>query len=81
MIDSINIFAAVAKSKAPSARYTSTILAQDGIALLDHLGWKDNVHIYGPSMGGMVAQELALADPKRFASLFLSVTNCGTYQF
>jgi 3-oxoadipate enol-lactonase len=48
-------------------------MAGDTLALADHLGW-DSFHLVGISMGGMVAQHVALAAPERLASLTLMVT-------
>lgn len=64
------------KSTGDVQRLTSKALAQDALALLDHLGW-DKAHILGVSLGGCVATELALAAPNRVASLFLSATTGG----
>jgi hypothetical protein len=54
-------------------RYTAGGMAKDCVDLLDHLGWERS-HILGVSLGGMVAQELALLTPARVATLSLLVT-------
>ncbi len=51
-----------------SASYTLDDLADDAVALLDHLGI-DSAHVVGASMGGMIAQTVAIRHPARVASL------------
>jgi 3-oxoadipate enol-lactonase len=51
-------------------------LAEDATNLLTALGI-DSAHVLGISMGGMVAQELALAGPERVDTLCLGCTYCG----
>lgn len=56
--------------------FTITDLAADAAALLGALEL-EQAHVLGFSMGGMVAQELALAHPQRIATLTLAGTYCG----
>jgi 3-oxoadipate enol-lactonase len=58
---------------------TTTTLADDALDLLDALEL-DDAHVLGISMGGMVAQELALAAPQRVRTLTLGCTSCGGTQ-
>jgi pimeloyl-ACP methyl ester carboxylesterase len=56
--------------------FTTTDLAEDAAGLLDALAI-ESAHVLGISMGGMVAQELALAHPERVRTLTLGATYCG----
>jgi 3-oxoadipate enol-lactonase len=56
--------------------FTIAELADDAAALLDRLA-VDRAHVLGISMGGMVAQELALNHPERIRTLTLGCTYAG----
>ncbi|HEY2767092.1 MAG TPA: alpha/beta hydrolase [Solirubrobacteraceae bacterium] len=66
----------VGESSPLEGELTIARLAQDAAALLSGLEI-DSAHVLGISMGGMVAQELALAHPERIRTLALGCTYCG----
>jgi len=63
----------VGSSAAPAGPYSSRQLADDARALVQQLDL-GQVHLMGVSMGGMIAQEYALADPEGLSSLTLACT-------
>lgn len=71
----------VGQSTVPKHRsyYTTTIMARDALALLDHLGWK-KAHIFGHSMGAMIACKLAAIEPDRISSLALLNATGGGFE-
>ncbi|HTT75257.1 MAG TPA: alpha/beta fold hydrolase [Candidatus Binataceae bacterium] len=64
------------RSDKPAIKYSLEMFAGDAAALLDALKI-ERAHIFGVSMGGMIAQELALNYPSRLQTLTLGCTTCG----
>lgn len=66
----------VGDSDKPEHRYSIPMFAADLSGLLTAIGW-DSAHIVGGSMGGMIAQEFALAFPWKVRTLILLYTTPG----
>ncbi|MGI8447459.1 MAG: alpha/beta fold hydrolase [Streptosporangiaceae bacterium] len=60
-----NPFAALARKR---GAYSSEDMTDDAIAVLDALGW-ERAHIFGGSLGGIIAQRIALRHPGRVLSV------------
>jgi pimeloyl-ACP methyl ester carboxylesterase len=56
-----------------SDNYITASMARDTIGLMNHLGI-ERTHLLGTSMGGMIAQHVALMAPGRLTSLVLAGT-------
>jgi 3-oxoadipate enol-lactonase len=66
----------VGRSEMPPGPYPIPVMASDAAAVLDAAG-VDTAHVFGISMGGMIAQEFTLQYPQRVRSLILGCTACG----
>src|SRR4051794_822164 len=64
------------ESSVPVGPYSASLMAVDALAVMDAAGF-DRAHVLGTSLGGMVAQELVLAEPERVDKLVLSCTTPG----
>lgn len=63
-------------SDKPAGPYTAAQMAEDAVAVLDAAG-AERAHVVGASLGGAVAQELALRRPERVEKLVLVATMSG----
>jgi pimeloyl-ACP methyl ester carboxylesterase len=60
-----NPFAAVVRKR---SLYTAEDMTDDAVAVLDALGW-ERAHVFGASLGGVIAQRVALRHPDRVLSV------------
>jgi pimeloyl-ACP methyl ester carboxylesterase len=65
------------QGKPIAAPYTLRDMADDAVGLLDHLGI-ESTHVAGASMGGMIAQEIAMLHPGRVRSLVSIMSSTGS---
>jgi 3-oxoadipate enol-lactonase len=66
----------IGTSDRADAPFTVAELAGDAVSVLDEAGLAD-AHVFGISLGGLVAQELALSHPERVRTLALGCTFVG----
>jgi 3-oxoadipate enol-lactonase len=64
------------RSRPPVGPMTTARMARDALSVLGDLD-VDSAHVHGTSLGGMVAQELALQAPHRVRTLVLGGTTAG----
>ena len=65
----VHPFAALFRDR--SSPYTAEDMTDDAVAVLDAVGW-DSAHLFGHSMGGLLAQRIALRHPGRVRSITVS---------
>lgn len=66
----------IGESDKPAGPYTAREMAGDALQVLDEAG-VERAHVVGASLGGMIAQELAVAAPQRVDKLVLCCTHPG----
>jgi pimeloyl-ACP methyl ester carboxylesterase len=66
----------VGRNDMPPGPYPIALMAADALAVLD-AAEVESAHVFGISMGGMIAQEFALQYPQRVRSLILGCTAAG----
>jgi len=66
------------RSDKPFGHYTLEQMADDAIAVLDHVG-VEKAHVVGASMGGAISQIVGLKYPHRVMSLTLACTACRNH--
>lgn len=66
----------IGESDKPAGPYTAAQMAADSLQVLDEAA-VERAHVLGASLGGMVAQELAVAAPERVEKLVLCCTTPG----
>lgn len=74
--DIIDLMARHEAGEPLDAPYTLSDMAADTVALLDHLGI-DAAHVVGASLGGMIAQTIAIEHPDRLLSLTSIMSTAG----
>ncbi|UCC16943.1 MAG: alpha/beta hydrolase [Dehalococcoidales bacterium] len=66
----------VGKTDKPDIPYSMEMMSDDVAGLMDAVGI-EKAHVFGISLGGMIAQNFALLHPDRIISLVLGCTFCG----
>jgi pimeloyl-ACP methyl ester carboxylesterase len=74
--DLAGVLAAIARGDEPKAPYSLSDMADDAIAVLDALDI-ERAHVLGASLGGFVAQRIAIDHPARVLSLTSMMSTTG----
>lgn len=68
------------RSDKPFGRYSLEQMADDAITVMDAAG-VESAHVLGASMGGVIAQLVAIRHPERVRSLVLACTACQHHEW
>ena len=74
--DFLTTFMQATQGEPVDVPYRLSDMAADGMSLLDHLGI-DSAHVVGASMGGMIAQTMAIEHPERVRTLTSIMSTTG----
>jgi pimeloyl-ACP methyl ester carboxylesterase len=66
----------IGRSDRPDGPYSISMMADDVVGLLEAIGVL-RAHVLGLSMGGMIAQDIAIRYPEKVGGLVLACTHCG----
>ena len=75
-VDVFQTIQQIGAGETPTVPYLLADMARDTIGLLDHLDI-DRAHVVGASLGGMIAQTVAIEHPERVASLTSIMSTTG----
>jgi pimeloyl-ACP methyl ester carboxylesterase len=75
-VDLMALMMAISSGERPRVPYALKDMADDAAALIERVG-KSSAHIVGVSMGGMIAQRMAIHHPDRVASLTSVMSSSG----
>ena len=78
--DFMTSFLKASQGEPVDVAYRLADMAADGMALLDHLGI-ESAHVVGASMGGMIAQTMAIEHPERVRTLTSIMSMTGEPEF
>jgi pimeloyl-ACP methyl ester carboxylesterase len=70
------VLQAIGAGETPAVPYLLSDMAADAVGLLDHLG-VGRAHVFGVSMGGMIAQTIAIEHPQRVRTLTSVMSTTG----
>jgi pimeloyl-ACP methyl ester carboxylesterase len=75
-VDLLAVMNARGRGAVPRVPYLLSDMAADAVGLLDHLG-VEQAHLVGVSLGGMIAQTIAIAHPERVRTLTSVMSTTG----